>query len=439
MKKKTLLTAFLIAVAGLVLWGGQQLKHEKDETIQDKENLTFMIATDIHFLAPELHDDGQAFTFIKATAAGKDLDYQEESLQAFIDQALVSKPDGLILTGDLTLNGEKISAEKMQELFRPLKKAGISLYCIPGNHDLYDGWARSFKEKNQEKTPQISPEDFKKIFLDGYEQAISVAPDDLSYALAINSEYRFLLLDSNHYPMSESSAQPSTGGSIRDSTLEWLEKQLQSAKEQHQEPIVFVHHNLLTHNKSVNQGYVLDNSPQVKKLLKNYGVSVVFSGHIHAQDIMAEDGLTEIVTSSYNIIDHGYGLLKLSKDQMSYSRKTISVSDWAQKKKLTNTQLINHDQYLKELFLKDGERLAYETLLNQKITDEAQLKSAADFLAQVNLDYFQGNDWREDGSVTNLEQDPGYQLLTQTSFLKNYLTDILQDQNLNDQQWTLKK
>lgn len=436
MKKKILLTALIILAAGLTFWGSHKLANNKIDTLHQNDELNFMIATDIHFLAPELHDDGQAFSFIKATAAGKDLDYQEESLQAFIDQALTEKPEGIILTGDLTLNGEKLSAEKMQELFAPLKKAGISLYCIPGNHDIFDGWARSFKDKDQEKTSQISPADFKKFFPDGYDEAASTAPDDLSYALSISPGYRFLMLDSNHYPMSESSAQPATGGSIRDSTLNWLEEQLQIAKDQHQKPIVFLHHNLFKHNDSVNQGYVLDNSTEVKKLLKNYDVSAVFSGHIHAQDIMAEDGLTEIVTSSYNIIDHGYGLLQLTHDQMHYERKTVSVSAWAQQQKTENSDLLNHDQYLKDLFLKDGERLAYETLLNQKITDHTQLELAATFLAQVNLEYFQGNDWRDDETVNELKKDPGYQLLAQSSFLKDYLNGALQDTNLEDQQWS---
>ena len=63
----------------------------------NKSQQTFFILSDTHFLAPELHDDGKAFTFIKGTAAGKDLDYQKASLEAFVATALRDKPDGIII------------------------------------------------------------------------------------------------------------------------------------------------------------------------------------------------------------------------------------------------------------------------------------------------------------------------------------------------------
>lgn len=44
-----------------------------------------------------------------------------------------------MITGDLTFNGAKTSAKKFAELFAPLKKAGVALIAIPGNHDIFDG------------------------------------------------------------------------------------------------------------------------------------------------------------------------------------------------------------------------------------------------------------------------------------------------------------
>lgn len=434
MKKRLLISLLGLSIVGILFWSFKSIGPAEKPLAQTTDQ-RFMVLTDVHFLAPELHDSGQAFSFIKATAAGKDLDYQTQSLQAFVDEALAMKPQGVIITGDLTLNGEKISAEKLAAEMSPLKEQGIPLYCLPGNHDIYDGWARSFHGDKQEKTTQISPKDFKKIFPDGYETASAVAPDDLSYALTISSNYRFVFLDSNHYPMTTSTAQPATGGSIRDSTMTWLREQLQSAKENNQQALVFLHHNLLQHNDTVNQGYVLNNATEVKKLLKDYGVKVVFSGHIHAQDIMTENDLTEIVTSSYNIIDHGYGLLQLSDSQISYDRKTVSVTKWAQGKTGLPPEVGDHDNYLKGLFINDGERLAYETLLSQDIRDQSTLETGAAFLGKVNLAFFQGKDSRTDTEVAQLKKDPGYQILAQDKFLKDYLDGILQDNNQSDQHW----
>lgn len=406
----------------------------------NKSQQTFFILSDTHFLAPELHDDGKAFTFIKGTAAGKDLDYQEASLKAFVATALRDKPDGIIITGDLTLNGEKISAEKMVQLFAPLADAKIPLYCIPGNHDIHDGWARKYQGSEQKTTPQISPEDFKKIFSQGYQNALATAPEDLSYSLSINADYRLILLDSNLYTRDDSGSQPVTQGKLRDSTLKWLREQLEAAKEAKQHSLLFIHHNLLKHNPTVYKGYVLENAETVKKLLKDYDVPAVFSGHIHAQDIMQEDGLTEIVSSSFAIIDHGYGVLTLSDSKIDYQRKTISVSSWA--KSQTNLdeklkkKLSQHDDYLYHLFDQDGQRLAYQTLMEQGIYDEKTLEPVAQFVGQTNIDYFRGTDFISDEKLQTLKQQSGYQLLAKNSdFLKDYVDFALQDHNLNDQKW----
>lgn len=406
----------------------------------NKSQQTFFILSDTHFLAPELHDDGKAFTFIKGTAAGKDLDYQKASLEAFVATALRDKPDGIIITGDLTLNGEKISAEKMVQLFAPLADAKIPLYCIPGNHDIHDGWARKYQGSEQKTTPQISPEDFKKIFSQGYQNALATAPEDLSYSLSINADYRLILLDSNLYTRDDSGSQPVTQGKLRDSTLKWLREQLEAAKEAKQHSLLFIHHNLLKHNPTVYKGYVLENAETVKKLLKDYDVPAVFSGHIHAQDIMQEDGLTEIVSSSFAIIDHGYGVLTLSDSKIDYQRKTISVSSWA--KSQTNLdeklkkKLSQHDDYLYHLFDQDGQRLAYQTLMEQGIYDEKTLEPVAQFVGQTNIDYFRGTDFISDEKLQTLKQQSGYQLLAKNSdFLKDYVDFALQDHNLNDQKW----
>lgn len=442
-KKIIILSVFLsslgIFLLAKMLWSPAESSAKATQLFSEGSR-NFWILTDVHFLAPELHDDGKAFAFIKGTAAGKDLDYQQESLEAFRDKALKEKPDGVIITGDLTLNGEKVSAEKMAAILAPLKKSGIKLYCIPGNHDIHDGWARKFSGDTQERAAQISPEDFKKIFPDGYQDALATAPDDLCYSLSINRQYRFLMLDSNVYTRDDSSAQPVTRGQLRESTLTWLKEQLEETKKAGQHALLFIHHNLLEHNPLVNKGYVLDNAAEVKELLKDYDVPAVFSGHIHAQDIMAENKLTEIVTSSYAIIDHGYGVLHLAPAKITYERETVSVSDWAAQKIAAvggaASPLTDHNTYLRDLFLKDGVRMTYQELMNKGIYDQKIIDPAADLVAQVNLDYFQGSDQRTTKAVASLKAQAGYKTLEKDSdFLKDYLDFALQDKNLPDQSW----
>ena len=47
----------------------------------------------------------------------------------------MQKADGLILSGDLTFNGEKKSHEELAEKFKKVEKSGAPVMVIPGNHD----------------------------------------------------------------------------------------------------------------------------------------------------------------------------------------------------------------------------------------------------------------------------------------------------------------
>lgn len=59
----------------------------------------------------------------------------EESLQSVLHQikTLDTRPDVLLLTGDLSQDGSPASYERLQQLIRPL---GIPTYWVPGNHDV---------------------------------------------------------------------------------------------------------------------------------------------------------------------------------------------------------------------------------------------------------------------------------------------------------------
>ena len=83
--------------------------------ITDRLNDEFWIITDTHLIADSLHDGGEAFRNIQKTSQGKDLDYQEIALRAFCKMANEKKPAAIIVTGDVTFNGELISAQKFQE------------------------------------------------------------------------------------------------------------------------------------------------------------------------------------------------------------------------------------------------------------------------------------------------------------------------------------
>ena len=189
-----------------------------------------------------------------------------------MQNALKSRPTALIITGDVTFNGEKTSAESLMHRLQPLVDHGIKVLIIPGNHDIYDGWARAYKGRQQRLTEQISPSDWRQIFHSSYEQAAAQDGNSLSYRVNLNHQYQLLLLDSNIYTIEPSNRPPNTGGKLSPQTMTWVRRQLALGARAHRKSIIFMHHNLYTHNEAVNQGYVLDNSDALKKLLTRYHV-----------------------------------------------------------------------------------------------------------------------------------------------------------------------
>ena len=146
------------------------------KTITDSGQPDFWLISDPHLIADDLHDFSTRFEKMRLTSAGKDIAYQDLALRAFVRKVLKEKPAALVITGDLTFNGAKRSAERLGEIFAPLKEAGIALLVIPGNHDIYDGWARSFSGSEERRVAQISPADWKEIFSASYDLAVIQEP-----------------------------------------------------------------------------------------------------------------------------------------------------------------------------------------------------------------------------------------------------------------------
>lgn len=431
------LLGIIIVLAAVTYFGQNQ--EQQEETLLKKEAIEFWVISDPHYIEKSLSDSGTAYENIKQTAAGKELDYQEESWQALIDKALEEKPDMLIITGDLTLNGEKASAEKLAELLRQLTAKGIKSFVIPGNHDINDGWARKFVGAKQEKTAAVSVADFKKIFAkNGYQNATAYDKSSLSYSVSVNQQYNFLFLDSNIYPEdNQPQTRPTTGGTIRRKTMKWVEKQLDEGKQAKKKTVVFMHHNIYAHNRLLSNGFVLNNAAEFKQLLAQYQVPVVFSGHIHAQDIMTEtinnEPLTEIVSGAFSITPQGYGVVNLKGDTIKYRKQKNDVAGWAKDKNITTPHIRNYQDYLKEVFIEDGKRLAYAQLIESGMTDEQQLNTAADFVGKMNVRFFSGDDYSTDEEIKKIQKEAGYHIIAENSkFLKEYIDSIMQDKNEED-------
>ncbi|TDT52075.1 metallophosphoesterase family protein [Fonticella tunisiensis] len=216
---KLILFLFILIFSGC---SGSSAKLNRASKIPSGKEITFFVATDIHYLSKSLTDDGEAFQKYISSGDGKQLDYIDEIMSAFAND-IKKKPDILIISGDLTNNGERKNHLELAEKLKNIEKSGISVFVIPGNHDILNPWGRSFKGSNQYKEDYINDKDFSKIYgAFGYNEALSRDMNSLSYLADPSKDIWLLMLDTCKYENNEILGFPQPDGELKPGTLEWI-------------------------------------------------------------------------------------------------------------------------------------------------------------------------------------------------------------------------
>lgn len=395
--------------------------------ITSKTKPTIWILSDTHLIADSLHDNGTAFQHMKDTSAGKDLEYQEIALAAFVRKAIHEKPTAVLITGDVTFNGAEISGERLAEIFQPLTENGIAFLVLPGNHDVFDGWARKFRGENEYYTQQISPSSWKSIFATSYQHALHQDPNSLAYSVNLNEQYRLILTDSNIYGNQESQTHPITSGKISSFQMKWIEKELIDAKKQRQQVLFFMHHNLYRHNKVIYQGYILDNALELQSLLQKYGVKIVFSGHMHAQNIIGPFSnceIAEVAGACFCMTKQEYGELQLDEEGMHYQVHSFEMEPWLTESERQKMPA-NFHQYLQKLFFSIGEQQLSQIV--HALPDKDEAKTVIKLADQLNWNFFVGESNYSTVEKKKIVESPEYRLIAKyLPDFKRYIDSFLQ-------------
>ena len=296
----------------------------------EESSYEIVLATDIHYLAEELAGNRcQSFINYVYGGDGRVLLYSWEILDAFIEDMKEKEPDLILLSGDLTLNGERASHEELASLLEKLDKEGIPVLVIPGNHDINNPNAKRFSGTNSYPVDSITAEEFADIYSDfGYVAADSRDPNSLSYLYKADSSLWLLMLDSCQYdPVNQ------VGGMIQSGTYKWMEPILYEAWEDDAEVITVSHHNLLEQSGVSDAFYddcTIEHSEELLQMLSDNEVRLHLSGHLHLQHHMEEDDVAEVVTGSLVMAPCRYGVVDLYEDgSITYHTETVNVEKWA--------------------------------------------------------------------------------------------------------------
>ncbi len=204
---------------------------------------------------------------------------EANQVDAFLEEVIRQKPDVLILSGDLTLDGEKRSHEELAEKLYLVENAGIPVLVIPGNHDINNRHAAQYQGEERFPAEFTTPEEFREIYQDfGYNEAVSEDRISLSYVYEVDEYNRLLMLDTCQYQQ-----KALVGGAILTDTYDWIEEQLEDAWDNGMNIIPVAHHNLLDESEIYVDDCTIEHGEQLVNILENWDVPVFLSGHLHVQ------------------------------------------------------------------------------------------------------------------------------------------------------------
>jgi 3',5'-cyclic AMP phosphodiesterase CpdA len=370
--------------------------------IQSGQDIKLLTTTDTHYLSPGLTDNGPAFSRFLAAGDCKQLAYSDEMLDALEYDIGIQRPGAVIISGDLTNNGEKASHQDLAKHLQSIEQhTGTRVYVIPGNHDVQNPWARRFAGDQQFKADSVSAKSFRSIYGDfGYDEAILSDKNSLSYLAAPSDDLWLLMLDSTQSQNNKKLGHPQLDGQLSVSTLKWIDECGRLAADSGAHIVAVMHHSLLDHSDALQEGFTINDNKQVIEAFVRNGISTVFTGHIHFQDIRkyGEDdaSIYDIADSALSVYPHQYGVLNYSPagQTLDYSTERLSVEQWAKASGSTDFNLLHFNTFSEEAFLKlsagrSYTRLSQDSSYTSKYTD-TQLQAMADAVGRLNEIYFAG-------------------------------------------------
>lgn len=258
-----------------------------------------------------------------------------EILDAVIANLLVRRPQAVLVSGDLTKDGERANHQSMAARLGQLRSAGIKVFVVPGNHDIANPRAMDYTVSPAVPTATVSAAEFRQIYADcGFNAALAQDPTSLSYVAEPTPGLWLIALDSCDYGNNLAQGASVTAGRLTAATQDWVVARLAEARQKGKRVIGLMHHGVVEHFAGQAQkfpAYMLSNYPIVGKLLADHGMNLAFTGHFHANDIASQDfegaRLVDCETGSLVTAPCPYRLasLDLATAQVDISTETVGA------------------------------------------------------------------------------------------------------------------
>ena len=273
------------------------------DTAQLEQTLKIAVLSDTHYLSPDMIADTADFEE-HLNSDRKMFAQSDAFLTALLDTVKQDDPDVLLISGDLTKDGEKEGHEELAEKLEQLEQeTGVQVYITPGNHDLNNSNAMNFNTANGEAVPagRTSQEDYKQIYADlvyndesviaTFTPAEGKQGGGLSYVARPKDGFTIISIDSARYSADNTESgtdEHETSGNVSPEMEAWIVEQTQAAKQRGDTVIGLQHHGMVPHfsmEPDLLPMYLVNDYERLANVYADAGMSYIFTGHMHANDI----------------------------------------------------------------------------------------------------------------------------------------------------------
>jgi len=293
------------------------------------KNFVLYVMNDTHYMSERSWDEGAA---INGRERGDQVCLKETPgiLNAFFDKILADESsDAVLINGDLVTMGDRVSHEDFVRELSRLKEAGKRVFVTTGTHD-YNGKGRDenffnavhYNPDGTVDADWVYKDELREIYADsGINEADSVEPESASYSVLLTKGLRLIAINDNGNGRSHCG--------LFEGGVSWLKNELEKARQNGEAVYCAVHHPVLPPwpiYQRVADFEMYGGYKQLREILCEYGVKIIFTGHTHVHGIRkytSENGgcFYDIATSA---LSAAYG--KARRVEFDAASKTASVT-----------------------------------------------------------------------------------------------------------------
>ncbi len=328
-------------------------------TERKKDKMKFTVLSDIHYTSPEMLTE----------TADPEKHLMSKVSRAALYQAAKEDTDVMLLTGDLTNTGDRLSHDELIKILRDIVKSGKKVYVTTATHDYHHFCSFVAKDVDRIKytkkpwdEPFFDPEkeDYSKIVEEKYaelpkkdlvpslvetyslnelwelyyefgpKQAVSVCEEAHSYCVELSPDTWCLMLNDDFRNVE----QGNSSATYSPICLKWIKSVLDEAKEKGIFVFACSHHPLVPPLPAYRIGADYKNmrKPYVGHMLADMGINLAFTGHTHFSDIgflRSDKGnlLCDITTPSVRFYPPEYRVADLDGKNGKISVRSVEISD----------------------------------------------------------------------------------------------------------------